>query len=75
MTIGLFGGVYAWLARQPQINRPLVVVGALGKLGFFLLAVAYWMTDALPASAVPKAVSDLVLALIFRWWVRTDASA
>lgn len=22
-TIALFGGVYAWLARQPETNRPL----------------------------------------------------
>lgn len=35
LVIGLFCGVYAWLARQPVINRPLLVVGALGKLGFF----------------------------------------
>ena len=75
MTIGLFGGAYAWLARQREINRPLVVVGALGKLGFFLLAVAYWMAGDLPASAVPKAVPDLVLALIFFWWLRSGRSA
>jgi hypothetical protein len=75
LTIALFGGVYAWLARQPQINRPLVLVGALGKLGFFLLAVAYWMSGDLPPSAVPKATPDLILALIFFWWLRTGRSA
>jgi hypothetical protein len=75
LTIALFGGVYVWLAFQPEINRPLVVVGALGKLGFFLLAVAYWISGDLPANAVPKAAPDLVLALIFFWWIRTGRSA
>lgn len=33
--IALFGVVYAWLARQAVIDRGLVAVGGLGKLGFF----------------------------------------
>jgi hypothetical protein len=72
LTIALFCGVYAWLARQPRINRPLVVVGALGKLGFFLLYAAYSAAGDLPASAVPQAAPDLVLAVIFLWWARTE---
>lgn len=70
-TIALFGGVYAWLALQPRINRPLVIVGALGKLGFFLLAVAYWMAGDLHWDIVLKALPDLVFALVFLWWART----
>ena len=69
VTIALFGGVYAWLARQPRIDRPLVVVGALGKLGFFALALAYWLAGDLPGSAVPQAVPDLMLAGVFLWWI------
>jgi hypothetical protein len=67
-TIALFGAVYAWLAMQPRINRPLVIVGALGKLGFFVLAVAYWMAGDLAAAVVPQAMPDLVLAIVFLWW-------
>jgi hypothetical protein len=70
-TIALFGGVYAWLARQAEIDRPLVAVGALGKLCFFALAIAYWAGGDLPAVAVPQATPDLVLALTFLWWLRT----
>jgi hypothetical protein len=33
-TIALFGGLYAWLARQPQIDRALVAVGAWGSWAF-----------------------------------------
>jgi hypothetical protein len=72
VTIALFGGVFAWLAVQPQINRALVVVGALGKLGFFALAVAYWAAGDLPGSAVPQATPDLLLALVFLWWARSE---
>jgi hypothetical protein len=72
MTIALFCGVYAWLARQPRISRPLVVVGALGKLGFFLLYAAYAAAGDLPAGAVPQAAPDLVLAVVFLWWARTE---
>jgi uncharacterized membrane protein YfcA len=71
LTIALFGGVFFWLARQRQINRALVVVGALGKLGFFGLAVGYWAVGDLPPSAVPQATPDLVLALVFLWWARS----
>jgi hypothetical protein len=74
-TIALFGGVFAWLALQPRIDRPLLVVGAIGKLGFFAVAVAYWMAGDLPASAVPQATPDLVLALIFLWWARGSEHA
>ena len=74
LTIGLFGGVYAYLARQRDINRELVVVGALGKIGFFAVTFLYWAAGDLPASAVPQAIPDLVLAAIFIWWVRTTTS-
>jgi hypothetical protein len=67
-TIALFCGVYAWLARQRRISRPLVVVGALGKLGFFAMYVVYWAAGDLPGAAVPQAAPDLVLAAVFLWW-------
>jgi hypothetical protein len=69
LTIALFGGVYAWLACQERIDRGLVLVGALGKLGFFALAVAYWAAGDLPASAALQATPDLVLALVFLGWL------
>ncbi len=73
-VIALFGGVYAWLARQARIDRALVVVGGLGKLGFFALTVAYWVVGDLPASMAVNATPDLLLASVFLWWARTTAS-
>ena len=72
-TIALFGGVYAWLARRPRIDRPLVIVGGVGKLGFFALSVLYAITGAIPAGMAVNATPDLVFAMIFLWWARTDA--
>ena len=54
LVIAIFGGVYAWLARQDVVNRPLLLVGALGKVGFFALAAAYWTAGSLPAAAVSQ---------------------
>lgn len=69
-TIALFGGVYAWLAMQREINRALVVVGGLGKLGFFTLTLAYGLAGDLPLSMAAQATPDLVFAGIFLWWAR-----
>lgn len=73
LTIALFGGVYAWLAMQPQINRALVVVGGLGKLGFFGLTLAYAFAGDVPMSMAMNASPDMVFAGIFLWWARSAA--
>jgi hypothetical protein len=72
LTIGLFGGVYAWLAMQPAINRALLVVGGLGKLGFFALTLIYAIAGDVPFGMALNATPDLVLAAIFLWWARSD---
>ena len=72
-TIALFGGVYAWLAMQPQVNRALVVVGGLGKLGFFGLTLLYALLGDVQISMALTATPDLVFATIFLWWARTPA--
>lgn len=69
-VIALFGGVYFWLARQPTIHRPLLVVGGLGKLGFFGLAVAYAVAGVVPAHVALSAIPDLVLGAVFLWTVQ-----
>jgi hypothetical protein len=66
-TIGLFGLVYAWLARQPVVSRPLLVVGALGKAGFFFLTLAYALAGVVPRTLAMQATPDLVLAGLFLW--------
>jgi hypothetical protein len=70
-TIALFGGVYAWLATRPRIDRALVAVGGLGKLGFFALTLAYAITGDVPASMALGALPDLGFGVIFLWWAGT----
>jgi hypothetical protein len=64
----LFAGVYAWLALQRTFYRPLIVVGGLGKLGFFALTAAYAAAGEVPAGMALNATPDLLLAGIFFWW-------
>lgn len=71
-TIALFGGVYGWLATRPRIDRGLVLVGALGKLGFWALTVAYAIAGDVPMSMAVNATPDLLFAGIFLWWAITE---
>jgi hypothetical protein len=65
----LFGGAYAWLARQPHIDRPLVGFAAIGKAGAFGIILTLWLVGRSPARGVLAATGDLVLAGIFAWWL------
>lgn len=68
----LFGGAYAWLAFQPDIDRPLVAFATIGKAGAFGIILALWLTGRSPGRAVLAATGDLVLAGIFAWWLFSD---
>jgi hypothetical protein len=65
----LFGGAYAWLALQPQIDRPLVAFAAIGKIGAFGIILALWLVGRGAGRGVIAATGDLVLAGIFAWWL------
>lgn len=73
--VALFGLTYGWLARQPRIDRPLVVFCTIGKAGFFTIVLACWLLGDLPASALRAAVGDLALAGIFAWWLVGEVEA
>lgn len=65
----LFGGAYAWLARSVEINRPLVVLAAVGKLSVFAIVAAFWVAGNAPGTLVFLASGDLAFATIFFWWL------
>lgn len=73
LSIGIFAGVYGWLACQRVIDRPLLFVGALGKLGFFALFIVYCAAGDLPSSSVAQASPDFVLGAVYLWWLRVTA--
>lgn len=64
----LFGATYAWLARQPTIDRPLVVFSALGKAGFVTIVFLCFLLGEVPVLSVLAASGDLGFAAIFAWW-------
>lgn len=72
----LFGGVYAWLARRPSIDRPLLALGAIGKAAAFAAVVALWLADAVPTRSVLLFSADLGFAAFFAsWLVRSRSEA
>jgi hypothetical protein len=78
LFVVLFGGMYAWLARRPRIDRPMVAFGAIGKASFFALVLLFWWAGALPGRTVWLASGDAILAGVFALWLYTsrhDAAA
>ncbi|MEB3293440.1 MAG: hypothetical protein VKJ24_09780 [Synechococcales bacterium] len=73
LLIGIFAGVYAWLARRPQIDRPLVVVAAIGKVGVFMVAMMSWLLGEIPGRGLMPAVGDLIFAAVFLWWLQGES--
>lgn len=67
-AIALFGAVYGWLSLQREIDRPLVVVSACGKLIAFGSLLGLALLGSLPARTVVLGSIDLLCALIFFWW-------
>ncbi len=65
----LFAGTYAWLALQPQPNRPMVVLGTIGKGGVVVVVTALWLADAAPLNSLAAVGGDLLFALAFGWWL------
>jgi undecaprenyl pyrophosphate phosphatase UppP len=43
--IALFGLAYAWLATQPEIDRPLVGLAAIAKTMVFVIALLLWLAE------------------------------
>jgi len=69
LFVALFAGAYAWLARQPRIDRPLVALTAIGKASFFVVMCLSWFLGAAPGMGVLAASGDLIFAMIFTWWL------
>jgi hypothetical protein len=65
-----FGGAYAWLALQPEPDRPLVVLGGIGKAVVVLLVVALWATGLASDASLAMVTGDLIFAVMFALWLR-----
>jgi len=70
--VALFGGAYAWLACQPNFDRPLVALAAIGKAGAFAIILIFWLLGEVPGRGVLVASGDLIFAGIFTWRLLTS---
>ncbi|MDP3857133.1 MAG: hypothetical protein Q8Q73_05130 [Stagnimonas sp.] len=69
LFVALFGGVYAWLAAQVEINRPVLALGAIGKALAFILGIVLWLAGSTSARWTGLMVGDLLLAALFAAWL------
>lgn len=69
-VIALFGFVYGWQALTPRLNRGLIAMGGVGKVGFFLLTCAYWLLGDVPGQMAANATPDLLFGVLFLTWAR-----
>ncbi len=68
--VALFGCIYAWLALQDRPKQPLLAAGAIGKGGFFAVTLGLWLfADASPV-LLAAGVGDLLLAVLWLWWLK-----
>ncbi|HEY0975536.1 MAG TPA: hypothetical protein VGE57_13660 [Solimonas sp.] len=69
--VALFGGLYAWLAWQPQIPRAMVGFSAIGKLAAFVIVTLLWLQGRVGTPLALAGTGDLLFAVIFLHWLRT----
>jgi predicted permease len=69
--IGTFGVCYFWMAVSHRRDRLFIATGAVGKLSFFGLLVAYSVVGDIPVSTAISGLPDLVLGSIFVAWLLT----
>jgi hypothetical protein len=67
--VALFAGAYAWLACRPVIDRPIIALAAIGKAGIFFITLFLWLMGEAAGRGVVAVVGDLILAVIYVWWL------
>lgn len=67
--LAVFAGLYAWMAAQTRLIRPLLWVGVVGKGGAFLTAIALSAADQVPPGVVSLLIGDGVLSTIWLVWL------
>lgn len=68
----LFAGCYAWLAAQPEPNRPMVALGAIGKAVVVLVVIALWLAAEASFTSLAVVSGDLLFAALFLWWLSSS---
>jgi hypothetical protein len=70
MMIALFGYCYLLIARDPVRNRPLIHVGAMGKLLAFTVSALPWAAG-ITGPRIPMLIfGDVIFAMLFLDFLR-----
>lgn len=71
--IFVFGCCYLFMAVTESRDRIFIATGAMGKLSFSVLLIAYAAAGTVPISTAASGLVDLVLAIIFIVWLLTTS--
>ncbi len=69
----LFSATYAWLALEPTISRPIVILSAVGKTGAFIIALVCLARGDILLRTFSVSIGDLAFAIYFFLWLRSTA--
>ena len=68
-VVCLFGFMYIWNSIQPSINKPLLAVGAFGKLMAVSLSAILFAQGEFSGFALFLISGDLLFALFWLFWL------
>lgn len=71
----LFGYAYWRISRDPATNRPLVVMGAAGKLIFAIAIYAHWLAGTASGPLALLVTTDVVFAALYVAYLRSNPVA
>lgn len=73
--LALFAGMYAWMAAQQRLFRPLLWLGVIGKGGAFLTALTLYLSSQISIGPVSMLIGDAVLSAAWAaWLIKTRGS-
>ena len=68
----MFGVIYGWLARQIDMDQPLLFVGGFGKLCFFSLIAITWLLGNASGKFTILGTGDLIFGSIWLGWLYSN---
>ncbi len=71
----LFGYAYWQISRDPATNRPLIVMGAAGKLIFAVAIYAHWLAGTASGMMALLVTTDVVFAALYIAYLRSNPVA
>ena len=65
VLVAIFGMGYFWIAREPDKNRPIIRLGAIGKLSLVVAGVVEVMIGNISWQILIPLAVDLIYSLLF----------